>query len=61
MIGRYSSVHGQYVSSRPDGRVVVRVGPSLHVGRPVSAVPAPGPASGSAMPTAALSAAPGAA
>lgn len=37
MIGRYSSVHGQYISSLPDGRVVVRVGPSLHVGRPLSA------------------------
>ena len=40
MIGRYSSVQGQYVTSLPDGRVVVRVGPSLHVGRPVAPVPA---------------------
>ncbi len=38
MIGRYSSVQGQYVDTLADGRVVVRVGPSLHIGRPVSAV-----------------------
>ena len=39
MVGRYSSVQGQYVRHLPDGRVIVQVGQSLHVGRPVSAVP----------------------
>lgn len=40
MIGRYSSVQGQFVSSLPDGRVVVRVGAQLHIGRPVTPAPA---------------------
>lgn len=49
MIGRHSSVQGQYVSSRDDGRIVVRVGANLHVGRPVSvphAMPPIAPAAG---------------
>ena len=40
MIGRYSSVQGQYLSTLPDGRVVVRVGAQLHVGRPLNPAPA---------------------
>ncbi len=39
MVGRYSSVQGQFVRSLSDGRVVVQVGNALHVGRPVTAVP----------------------
>ena len=39
MVGRYSSVQGQFVRSLPDGRVVVQVGNHLHVGRAVSPVP----------------------
>lgn len=41
MIGRYSSVQGQFVMQMPDGRVVVRVGRTLHSGRPVAGVPQP--------------------
>ena len=36
MIGRYSSVQGQFVSRMADGRVVVRVGTTLYTGRPVT-------------------------
>ncbi|MGY6412164.1 MAG: hypothetical protein ACXIUV_14220 [Alkalilacustris sp.] len=39
MVGRYSSVQGQFVRSLPDGRVVVQVGTQLHVGRPVAQAP----------------------
>ncbi len=36
MIGRYSSVQGQFFARLPDGRVIVRVGARLYTGRPVS-------------------------
>jgi hypothetical protein len=39
MIGRYSSVQGQYFARLPDGRVIVRVGAKLYTGRPVSRLP----------------------
>ena len=39
MVGRYSSVQGQYVRSLPDGRMVVQVGQHMHVGRPITAAP----------------------
>ena len=38
MVGRYSSVQGQFVRNLPDGRVVVQVGEHLHIGRPIAAV-----------------------
>ena len=41
MVGRYSSVQGQFVRNLPDGRVVVQVGNHQHIGRPVSLAPAP--------------------
>jgi hypothetical protein len=40
MIGRYSSVQGQFFARLPDGRVIVRVGDRLYTGRPVSRLPA---------------------
>lgn len=36
-VGTHISVQGNFVSQREDGRIVVRVGEQLYVGRPVTA------------------------
>ncbi|MEO0386818.1 MAG: hypothetical protein AAF281_04710 [Pseudomonadota bacterium] len=34
--GKYISIQGEFVRAYPDGSVMVRVGPTYHVGRPVA-------------------------
>jgi len=44
MIGRHSSVQGEFAGRRADGRVGVRVGSQVHVGRPIPDSPPDTPA-----------------